>query len=126
LSSSNQDGIPLRLGPKSQVSPWSYDAFSSISFDLTPDVCRKDGSLECIDKMLKLYLDSANLDCQLPMMGFLESLGGITYDIPTLLHAPVLNVNLVWSATRRILDWVQRQRQKVGFFHFYPEKRPLM
>jgi hypothetical protein len=68
--------------------------------------------------MFKLYLDSANFDCQ-PMMGFLDSLGEIDYDIPTLLHSPVLNVNLVWSATRRILDWVQRQRQKVVFFFIF-------
>ena len=87
-------------------------------FGLTPDICRQNGSLECIDKMLKFYLDSANFDCQ-PMMGFLDSLGGIDYDIPTLLDSPVLNVKLVWSATRRISDWVQRQRQKVDFIYIF-------
>jgi len=61
--------------------------------------------------MFKQYLDPANLDHQ-SMMGFLESLGEITYDIPALLRAPVPNVQLVWSATRTILHWVQ----KVVFF----------
>jgi hypothetical protein len=75
--------------------------------------------------MFRLYLDSANLDCQ-SMMGFLESLELITYDIPALLHAPVLNVKLVWSATRCILDWVQGQRQEVGFFHLHLAKRRLI
>jgi len=75
--------------------------------------------------MLKIYLDAANLDCQL-MMDLFESFETITYDISTLLYAPMLNVNLVWSATRRILDWIQRQRSRVGFsfwvFYFWSGK----
>jgi len=81
--------------------------------------------LDCIDGMLKTYLDAANLDCQV-MMDLSERFETITYDIPALLHAPMLNVNLVWSATRRILDWIQRQRDRVGFsfwvFHFWSGK----
>ena len=115
MLSSNRYGIPLGLGSKTQVSLWNYHVFSSISFGLTPGGCRKSGSLQCIDRMFKHHLNAANLDRQ-SMMGFLESSGEITYDIPALLHAPVLNVNLVWSATRMILYWVQRQREKVVFF----------
>ena len=101
---------------------WNHDVFSSISFGLTPGGCRKSESLQCIDRMLKCYLHAANLDHQ-SMMGFLESLEEITYDIPALLHAPVLNVNSVWSATRMVLDWIHRQRKKVVFFfHLHLEK----
>jgi len=87
----------------------------SDALDVSPDVYRQSGALSCIDKMFKLFLDSANLECQ-PMMGLLQSLEEIVYDIPTLCRAPVLNVNLVWSATRRILDWIQRQRGKARYF----------
>ena len=78
-----------------------------------------------MDKMLKLYLNSASLDHQ-SVMGLFESLEAITYNIPTLLGAPVSNVNLVWSVTREILGWIQRQRQKVFFFYLHVAKRRLI
>jgi len=71
-------------------------------------------ALEYMDEMLTFYLDGTNVNSS-HCMTLLESMETITYDIPTLLHAPVLNVNLVWSATHRILDWIQRQRAEVGF-----------
>jgi len=66
--------------------------------------------LDHMDQMFIFHLRYANLYDNI-LFQIMES---ITYDMPTLLHAPVLNVNLVWSITRRILDWIQTQRQQVS------------
>lgn len=83
-----------------------------IFYSDAPD--RQSMALEYMDNMFGFHLDCVSLNLNYDMR-LLRSMETITYDIPTLLHAPVLNVNLVWSATQRILEWIQRQRAQVGF-----------
>ena len=53
-------------------------------------------ALEYMDKMFKFHLDCTNVNPNHDMI-LLESMETITYSIPTLHRAPLLNVNLVWS-----------------------------
>jgi hypothetical protein len=69
--------------------------------------------------MLKLHLDSVNIEPSRnysddhPMIDLVNDFGHIVYDFDSLEDAPLANVKLLWSATRRILDWIQRQKLKV-------------
>jgi hypothetical protein len=88
---------------------------------------RKDVALSCLDKMLKLHLDSVNIEPSRnysddhPMIDLVNDFGHIMYDFDSLEDAPLANVKLLWSATRRILDWIQRQKSKVmPFSEGYP------
>lgn len=87
---------------------------------------RKDDALLCLEKMLKLHLDSVNVELSRnypddhPMTDLVNDFGYIVYDFDSLEDAPMANVKLLWSATRRILDWIQRQKSKVmPFFDGY-------
>ncbi|KAF8878475.1 hypothetical protein CPB84DRAFT_330795 [Gymnopilus junonius] len=77
---------------------------------------KEPGALEYLDRILKACLDSIGVDSlgaavqyHNDKMKLLDVMTSITYDVPCLNEAPVRNVDLIWSATRRILDWVYRQ-----------------
>lgn len=69
--------------------------------------------------MLKLHLDTVNVDPSTdypddhPLILLIVDFAGIICNMSYLETAPLANVKLVWSATRRIIDWIQRQKSKV-------------
>ena len=72
--------------------------------------------------MLKLHLDTINVDPSTnypddhALILLIADFAGIICDRACLEIAPLANVKLVWSAARRILDWIQRQKSKVHGF----------
>ncbi|KDR79883.1 hypothetical protein GALMADRAFT_241992 [Galerina marginata CBS 339.88] len=84
------------------------------------EVPRQRKALVYLDELLRSCLDSVTIDPQEdyptnhPVLGLMAVLKNIVYDIPCLETAPVLNVELIWSTTRRLLWWIHDQISKIS------------
>ena len=83
---------------------------------------RKQKGLIYLDGVLKTCFENVSIDCSTPqkyptrhpILQLLDTLGDIVYDPTVLGNAPVTNVGVIWSMTRRLLDWLERQTVKVS------------
>ena len=77
---------------------------------------RQQGAIDYVDNVLKTCFDSILLETledtvalNANKVELLDVMSNIKYDISTLEAAPVHNVDLIWSLTRRLIDWIHRQ-----------------
>ncbi|KAH9478600.1 hypothetical protein JR316_0009057 [Psilocybe cubensis] len=74
--------------------------------------------LTYLDNILRKCLESISISHSVssgdhPMFQLIQGLKMLSYDKTCLQEAPVLNVDLLWSATRRLLDWIQREYESL-------------